>query len=130
MCNTQKNSMTASYFYMISTATRNTKHLYYQVIHNTCLIFTCNSLAWFCSGIPVLLPLALTQSWCSSASTAFPLQEWEGGETAPGGDSTFSTSSLSSHSHHRFPSLGSLPACTGFMHDIKLFFFFLFFPLV
>jgi len=88
MPNRQNNSMTASHFYVTSAATRNSKHLHYQVICSTCLIFTYKSPAWFRSvpsGISVLLPLALTQSRCSDASIAFPLQECEGGEIAPAG---------------------------------------------
>lgn len=72
--------MMASHFYTISAATKSIKHLYYHIIQNSCIILTYNNPDWFCSvhsGISMLLPLGLTHSWCSNASTAFPLQECE-----------------------------------------------------
>lgn len=80
MSNTQNNSMIASRFYMVSAVTKNIKHLYYQVIQNSCTILTYNNPEWFCSvpsGISMLLPLGPTHNWCSNASTAFHLQGCE-----------------------------------------------------
>lgn len=86
MSNTQNHSMMASHLYVASAATKNIKHLYYQVIQNSCMIFIYNNPDWFClvpSGISMLPPPGLTHSWCSNASRAFALQECEREESEP-----------------------------------------------
>lgn len=86
MSNTQNHSMMASHLYMVSAATKNIKHLYYQVIQNSCIILMYNNPDWFYlvfSAISMLPPPGLTHSWCSNASTAFPLQKCEREESEP-----------------------------------------------